>query len=111
MTKDDPTIKAIRDARHRISEMAVYIVHASLLLIFFGTIVDGIWGWRGELNLNEGQSSNIVELRDSKTRTLPFAIRCDSAGQEQPGRAAGECQFERLELDPPQPGRKACQSH
>ena len=30
--------------RHRISEMAVYIVHASLLLIFFGTIVDGIWG-------------------------------------------------------------------
>ena len=68
--------------RHRISEMAVYIVHASLLLIFFGTIVDGIWGWRGELNLNEGQSSNIVELRDGKTRTLPFAIRCDSAGQE-----------------------------
>ncbi len=68
--------------RHRISEMAVYIVHASLLLIFFGTIVDGIWGWRGELNLNEGQSSNTVELRDGKTRTLPFAIRCDSAGQE-----------------------------
>ena len=37
--------------RHRISELAVYIVHASLLLIFFGTIVDGIWGWRGSLNL------------------------------------------------------------
>jgi cytochrome c biogenesis protein len=68
--------------RHRISEMAVYIVHASLLLIFFGTIVDGLWGWRGTLNLNEGQTSNVVELRDSTTRTLPFAIRCDSAGQE-----------------------------
>jgi cytochrome c biogenesis protein len=68
--------------RHRISEMAVYIVHASLLLIFFGTIVDGVWGWRGTLNLNEGQTSNIVELRDGTTRALPFAIRCDSAGQE-----------------------------
>jgi cytochrome c biogenesis protein len=68
--------------RHRISELAVYIVHASLLLIFFGTIVDGLWGWRGTLNLNEGQTSNIVELRDGTTRTLPFAIRCDSAGQE-----------------------------
>ena len=68
--------------RHRISEMAVYIVHASLLLIFFGTIVDGLWGWRGTLNLNEGQTSNVVELRDGTTRTLPFAIRCDSAGQE-----------------------------
>ncbi len=68
--------------RHRISELAVYIVHASLLLIFFGTIVDGLWGWRGTLNLNEGQTSNIIELRDGKTRTLPFAIRCDTAGQE-----------------------------
>jgi cytochrome c biogenesis protein len=68
--------------RHRISEMAVYIVHASLLLIFFGTIVDGLWGWRGTLNLNAGQTSNIVELRDGTARPLPFAIRCDSAGQE-----------------------------
>ncbi|HYU46877.1 MAG TPA: cytochrome c biogenesis protein ResB [Terriglobales bacterium] len=68
--------------RHRISEMGVYIVHASLLLIFFGVIVDGLWGWRGTLNLNEGQTSNVVQLRDGRTRTLPFAIRCDAAGQE-----------------------------
>ena len=68
--------------RHRISELAVYIVHASLLLIFLGTIVDGLWGWRGYLSLNEGQTSHIVELRDGTTRTLPFAIRCDAAGQE-----------------------------
>jgi cytochrome c biogenesis protein len=68
--------------RHRVSELAVYIVHASLLLIFLGTVVDGIWGWRGTLNLNEGQTSNLVELRDGAKRTLPFAIRCDAAGQE-----------------------------
>ena len=73
---------SIFSERSRISELAVYIVHASLLLIFFGTIVDGLWGWRGTLNLNEGQTSNIVELRDGTTRTLPFAIRCDAAGQE-----------------------------
>jgi len=68
--------------RHRFSEMAVYIVHASLLLIFFGWIVDGIYGWRGSINLNEGQTSNAIVLRDGKTRSLPFAIRCDAAGQE-----------------------------
>jgi cytochrome c biogenesis protein len=68
--------------RHRISEMGVYIVHASLLLIFFGWIVDGVWGWRGTLNLDESETSNAVELRDGTTRTLPFAIRCDQAGQE-----------------------------
>ena len=73
---------AIFAERHRISEMAVYIVHASLLLIFFGAIVDGIWGWKGTLQLNEGETSTRVELRDGTTRALPFAIRCDQAGQE-----------------------------
>jgi cytochrome c biogenesis protein len=68
--------------RHRISEMAVYIVHASLLLIFFGWIVDGVYGWRGYIRLDEGQTSNLVELRDGGTRPMPFSIRCDSAGQE-----------------------------
>ncbi len=68
--------------RNRISEMAVYIVHASLLLIFFGGIVDALWGWRGFVTLNQGQQSSQVELRDGKKKTLPFAIRCDGAGQE-----------------------------
>jgi len=68
--------------RNRISEMGVYIVHASLLLIFFGGIVDGIWGWRGALNLNEGETTSSVELRDGSTRTLPFSIRCYEARQE-----------------------------
>ena len=68
--------------RHRISEMAVYIVHASLLLIFFGWIIDGVFGWRGYLSLNEGQTSNAVGLRDGKAKALPFSLRCDAAGQE-----------------------------
>ena len=68
--------------RHRFSEMAVYIVHASLLLIFFGWIVDGAFGWRGTASLDEGQTSNVIELRDGTKRELPFALRCDAAGQE-----------------------------
>lgn len=68
--------------QHRISELAAYIVHASLLLIFFGTFVDGFWGWRGTLSLAQGQASNVVELRDGRRRTLPFSLRCDAAGQE-----------------------------
>ena len=33
--------------RHRFSVMAVYIVHASLLLIFAGAIIDGVFGFSG----------------------------------------------------------------
>jgi cytochrome c biogenesis protein len=68
--------------RNRFSEMAVYVVHASLLLIFFGGIVDGVYGWRGFVTLSPGQQVNQVPMRNGVMRALPFAVRCDSAGQE-----------------------------
>jgi len=68
--------------RNRLSEMAVYIVHASLLLIFLGGIVDALYGWRAFVTLTRGQQSNQVEPQRGIKRTLPFAIRCDGAGQE-----------------------------
>ena len=33
--------------RHRFSVMAVYVIHASLLLIFLGGIIDGVFGYSG----------------------------------------------------------------
>src|SRR6516225_6857556 len=63
--------------RHSISEMAVYIVHASLLLIFLGGIVDGLYGWHGFVALRRGQQINHVELRTGTTRPLSFTLQCD----------------------------------
>jgi cytochrome c biogenesis protein len=68
--------------RHRISEMAVYIVHASLLLIFLGGIIDALYGWRGSLTLTPGSQSSSVELKNGVQRVFPFAIRCDGTGEE-----------------------------
>jgi len=68
--------------RNRFSEMAVYIVHASLLLIFLGGIVDALYGWKGFLMLTPGSTESRIELRNGGTRTLPFAIRCDGTGEE-----------------------------
>jgi cytochrome c biogenesis protein len=68
--------------RNRISEMAVYIVHASLLLIFLGGIVDALYGWKGFLMLTPGSTKSQIELRDGSTRALPFSIRCDGTGEE-----------------------------
>ena len=68
--------------RNRISEMAVYIVHASLLLIFLGGIIDALYGWRGFVTLNPGTSSNQIDLRSGGSKTLPFSIRCDGTGEE-----------------------------
>lgn len=68
--------------RNRFSLLAVYIVHASLLLIFLGGIVDALWGYRGFLALTNGQQAGQIQLQNGSTRALPFAIRCDGAGQE-----------------------------
>jgi cytochrome c biogenesis protein len=69
--------------KNRFSVLAVYIVHVSLLLIFLGGILDGIWGYKGYLSLVPGTPAvNQVELFDKSIKTLPFSVRCDDAGQE-----------------------------
>jgi cytochrome c biogenesis protein len=68
--------------RNRISELAVYIVHTSLLLIFLGGIVDALYSWNGFVALTRGESSNQIALRNGGKRNLPFAVRCDGAGEE-----------------------------
>ena len=68
--------------RHRFSVMAVYVIHASLLLIFAGGIIDGLLGYSGYLMLRKGQTGKVIELRNGQKKVLPFAIKCYEAGQE-----------------------------
>ena len=79
---DDRREPSLYSERHRFSVMAVYIAHASLLLIFAGGIIDGIFGYRGFMALEKGQSSNVIEMRTGGTKQIPFAVKCNSAGQE-----------------------------
>jgi cytochrome c biogenesis protein len=68
--------------RRRFSVMAVYVIHSSLLLIFCGGIIDGIFGYSGYMSLERGQQVNQIELRNGAKKTIPFSIKCYSAGQE-----------------------------
>ncbi|HVO79280.1 MAG TPA: cytochrome c biogenesis protein ResB [Terriglobales bacterium] len=68
--------------RHRFSVMAVYVIHASLLLIFAGGIIDGLFGYSGFLMLQPGQTGNVIATRTGENKALPFSIKCYAAGQE-----------------------------
>ncbi len=68
--------------RNRYSVLAVYIIHASLLLIFLGGIVDALVGYKGFLMLVKRQTVSQLELSNKKIKNLPFAIRFDDGGRE-----------------------------
>jgi len=68
--------------RHRVARLAAYVVHASLLLILAGGVVDGLAGWRGFVALTHNQQTSTIELRNGGIKSLPFVVRCDGAGQE-----------------------------
>lgn len=74
--------------RNRFSVFAIYVVHFSLLLIFSGGILDGVAGYRGFMAVPEGDTVQQIALRQGantskNVKQLPFAIRCDAAGQDQ----------------------------
>src|SRR5271169_45060 len=77
--KNEPSLYS---ERHRFSVMAVYVIHASLLLIFCGGIIDGIFGYSGFMALQHGQQVNQIEQPNGAKKTLPFSVKCYGAGQE-----------------------------
>jgi len=68
--------------RNRFARLSAYVVHLSLLLLFGGGIVDALVGYRGFVTLEPGRQVREITLRNGGTKTLPYALRCDGAGQE-----------------------------
>jgi cytochrome c biogenesis protein len=69
--------------KNRFAVLAVYIVHASLLMILLGYMGDKTLGFQqARMVLTPGTTANDISLADRTVKTLPFSIRCDGAGQE-----------------------------
>ncbi len=64
----------------RFSRFGVYITHFSILIILIGGILGSLFGYRGYVNILEGETVDYVVLRAKDkqvTRPLEFSIRCD----------------------------------
>lgn len=59
------------------SRMAVYAVHLSVLVIFIGAIIGSLFGYKGYVNIIEGQTISNVMSRSDKEIDLGFAVRCE----------------------------------
>ena len=70
--------------KHRTARLAPYVVHASLLIIFAGAIVDGLWGFKGFVSLTRGARTQSMEPMAAPgiPHQLGFTLRCDGVGME-----------------------------
>lgn len=59
------------------SRLAVYAVHLSVLVIFIGAIIGSTFGYKGFVNIAEGDSVNKVGSSTEKEIELGFAVRCE----------------------------------
>jgi cytochrome c biogenesis protein len=61
----------------RYARLAVYVVHLSIILIFLGAVIGLQYGFKGYLNLPEGQASNRAYKSPQEPIPLDFTIKCN----------------------------------
>ncbi len=61
------------------SRFGVYVTHLSIIVIFLGAIVGNVAGFKGFVNIPEGDTVSRVHIRGGASqRDLGFAVRCNS---------------------------------
>lgn len=64
--------------KRRWSRLMVYVVHASVLMILSGALLGSLYGFKGFMQLQEGNTSNEVQLvKSAHVLELPFDVRCN----------------------------------
>lgn len=59
------------------TRLGVYITHFSILIILIGAIIGIFFGFKGFLNLPEGEVSDVAFTMNGQEISLGFHIRCD----------------------------------
>jgi len=80
------TPKVIRDSqaghlfaeKDKLSRLGVYFIHLSVLVILAGALIGYYFGFRGNVNLVEGEAADRVILRhEGQVQPLGFSVRLD----------------------------------
>lgn len=79
-----PQVTKVNDEYHlfaqkgRYSRLGVYILHAGIVVVFIGAIIGSLFGFKGNVWIDEGASVSTVTSRAGAPLELGFSVRCDS---------------------------------
>ncbi len=60
------------------SRLAFFFTHLSVLLIFIGALIGSFFGYKGFVNINEGETISRLETRAGENKELNFAVKCNT---------------------------------
>lgn len=63
----------------RWTRLGVYVVHLSILFMLAGAVIGGLWGFKGFVNIVEGETVDTIEARKGEHEHIPlgFSVRCN----------------------------------
>lgn len=79
----EPIITEIDGVQHLFAQknawcrLSVYFVHLSVIVIFIGALIGSLFGYKGFVNITEGESISKVMSRSGKEIDLGFSLQCD----------------------------------
>jgi cytochrome c biogenesis protein len=77
VTKDGETVHLYAE-KGVVSRFGVYVTHTSIIIIFIGAIVGNVLGFKGFVNILEGQSiRQVASTSGARSIDLGFAVRCN----------------------------------
>ncbi len=76
---EEPHKTRITFSKGAISYLGPYIIHAGLLLIVAGALIGVVFGFKGFVNIREGETVDSFNLlsRPGGMKALGFSVRCD----------------------------------
>jgi cytochrome c biogenesis protein len=78
LTEETETGCVLYAERGRWTRMGVYVVHASIILLVLGALIGAVFGFKANLQLDEGASADTVFTAKSRMPIkLPFTIQCN----------------------------------
>ncbi len=75
---ESATAKHLFYEKGRYSRLAFFLTHLSVLVIFIGAIIGSLAGFKGYVNINEGETVSSVPTRRGDNKDLNFSVKCNS---------------------------------